>query len=124
MTPLRTFDLVDFRLGNVTNESKTTMFTDAALTGVPIAPTAAASTNTNQIATTEFVQQEIGTGVTATNIGLENVTNESKETMFTDAALTGVPTAPTAAASTDTTQIATTAFVQQEIAVIDGGEFN
>jgi hypothetical protein len=31
-------------------------------------------------------------------------------------ALTGVPTAPTAAASTNTTQIATTAFVQQEIA--------
>ena len=32
-----------------------------------------------------------------------------------DPALTGTPTAPTAAASTNTTQIATTAFVQQEI---------
>ena len=32
-------------------------------------------------------------------------------------ALTDVPTAPTAATGTDTTQIATTAFVQQEIAV-------
>jgi hypothetical protein len=31
------------------------------------------------------------------------------------AALTGTPTAPTAATTTDTTQIATTAFVQQEI---------
>lgn len=33
----------------------------------------------------------------------------------TSPALTGTPTAPTAAAGTDTTQIATTAFVQQEI---------
>jgi hypothetical protein len=63
-------------------------------------------------------------GVTASHVGLGNVTNESKATMFTGAALTGVPSAPTADADTDTTQIATTAFVQQEIAVIDGGEFN
>lgn len=36
-------------------------------------------------------------------------------------ALTGTPTAPTAAASTNTTQIATTAFVQGEISGIGGG---
>lgn len=34
---------------------------------------------------------------------------------FSNAALTGTPTAPTATTGTDTTQIATTAFVQQEI---------
>ena len=61
---------------------------------------------------------------TAEDVGLDNVTNESKATMFTDPEFTGVPTAPTAALATNTTQIATTAFVQQEIAVIDGGEFN
>jgi ribosomal protein L30E len=61
---------------------------------------------------------------TASDVGLGNVTNESKATMFTDAALTGVPIAPTATSSTNTTQIATTAFVLGEIAVIDGGEFN
>jgi len=33
-------------------------------------------------------------------------------------ALTGVPTAPTAATSTNTTQLATTAFVQQEISAV------
>jgi hypothetical protein len=49
--------------------------------------------------------------VTASDVGLGNVTNESKATMFTSAALTGTPTAPTAAAGTNTTQIATTAFV-------------
>lgn len=53
--------------------------------------------------------------ITAANIGLGNVTNESKATMFTNAALTGTPTAPTAAQGTDTTQIATTAYVIKEI---------
>jgi len=53
-----------------------------------------------------------------TTLGLENVTNESKATMFTNAALTGTPTAPTAITSTDTTQIATTAFVQSRLAEI------
>lgn len=48
--------------------------------------------------------------VTAGQVNLGNVTNESKATMFTNAALTGVPTAPTAVAGTNTTQIATTAF--------------
>lgn len=53
--------------------------------------------------------------ITAANVGLGNVTNESKKTMFTSAALTGTPTAPTAATSTNTTQIATTAFVQSVV---------
>lgn len=51
-----------------------------------------------------------------TDLGLENVTNESKSTMFTNAALTGVPTAPTAGQGTDTTQIASTAFVNAAVA--------
>lgn len=53
--------------------------------------------------------------VTKADVGLGNVTNESKATMFTNAALTGTPTAPTAAGGTNTTQIATTAFVINEI---------
>lgn len=36
-------------------------------------------------------------------------------------ALTGTPTAPTAAAGTNTTQIATTAFVQTALASVGGG---
>ena len=48
------------------------------------------------------------------DVGLGNVTNESKSTMFSSAALTGTPTAPTAATSTNTTQIATTAFVKAQ----------
>lgn len=56
-------------LGNVTNESKSTMFTSPAFTGTV-------------------------TGVTATMVGLGNVTNESKATMFDNATFTGTFTPP------------------------------
>lgn len=53
--------------------------------------------------------------LTKGDVGLGNVTNESKATMFTSAALTGTPTAPTATTATYTTQIATTAFVHDVV---------
>lgn len=49
--------------------------------------------------------------ITKSNVGLGNVTNESKATMFTSPTLTGTPLVPTASADTDTTQAASTAFV-------------
>jgi len=58
-------------LGNVTNESKATMFTSPAFTGTT-------------------------TGITATMVGLGNVTNESKATMFTSPTFTGTPVVPSA----------------------------
>ena len=54
--------------------------------------------------------------LTASTVGLGNVTNESKATMLASAALTGTPTAPTATAGTNTTQVATTAFVATAVA--------
>jgi len=60
-------------------------------TGIPLAPTANAGTNTTQLATTAFVQG-----------------------ILSGPTFTGVPAAPTASAGTNTTQIATTAFVQAE----------
>jgi hypothetical protein len=68
------------------------------LTGTPAAPTAAADTDTTQIATTAFV-------TTADNL----------KANLASPALTGTPTAPTAATSTNTTQVATTAMVQAAI---------
>lgn len=53
--------------------------------------------------------------VTATQVGLGNVDNESKETMFSSPAFTGTPTAPTAATSVSSTQVATTEFVHQVV---------
>jgi hypothetical protein len=50
-------------------------------------------------------------------LALDNVTNESKATMFTSPVLTGTPEAPTASASADTTQIATTEFTHDAIAL-------
>ena len=78
-------------LGNVTNESKLTMFSNPTFTGTV-------------------------SGVTAAHVGLGNVTNESKATMFDSPAFTGIPTAPTATAGTNTTQIATTQYVRTEVA--------
>jgi hypothetical protein len=57
-------------LGNVTNESKATMFSSPTFTGTV-------------------------TGVTATHVGLGNVTNESKATMFSSPTFTGTATIPT-----------------------------
>ena len=58
---------------------------------------------------------------TAGDVGLGSVTNESKATMFSSAALTGNPTAPTQAANNNSTRIATTAYVQTEITDLIGG---
>jgi hypothetical protein len=49
--------------------------------------------------------------ITPTSLGLGNVTNISATTMLNNTALTGVPTAATASVGTNTTQVATTAFV-------------
>ena len=68
--------------------------TSPALTGTPTAPTAAAGTNTTQLATTAFV--------TAADNLKANLASPT---------FTGTPAAPTAAAGTNTTQLATTAFV-------------
>lgn len=84
----------DVGLENVTNESKTTMFHDPVFTGTV-------------------------TGVTAGAVGLGNVTNESKGTMFTSPIFTGIPEASTAGIGTSTSQLATTAFVVNEINKIE-----
>jgi len=70
---------------------------NAALTGVPTAPTATVGNNTTQLATTAFV-----------------TTEANLKADLASPALTGTPTAPTAAANTNTTQLATTAFVTTE----------
>ena len=59
-------------------------------------------------------------GTTKGDVGLGNVTNESKATMFSSPAFTGNPTAPTQTSTNDSTRIATTAFVQNRIDEIIG----
>jgi hypothetical protein len=82
---------------------------DAALTGIPTAPTATAGTDTTQIATTEFTTSAVAAlnDTVTTAIALRaNIANPT---------FTGVPVAPTASSGTANTQIATTAFVQTEV---------
>ena len=57
--------------------------------------------------------------LTKSDVGLGNVTNESKGTMFTSPIFTGIPEASTAGIGTSTTQLATTAFVVNEINKIE-----
>lgn len=59
---------------------------------------------------------------TAAQLGLGNVTNESKTTILASPALTGTPTAPTATTGTNTTQVASTAFVQAALGASGGGD--
>lgn len=107
-------------------------------TGTPKAPTPAAGDNTTQVATTAFVQAALTAlinGAPATLDTLKEIAaainnDPNFSTTINNAlalkapllspALTGTPTAPTAAQSVNNTQIATTAFVKSAIAAMVG----
>ncbi|EFH3435035.1 phage tail protein [Escherichia coli] len=109
-----------------------------ALTGIPTAPTAAQGTNNTQIANTAFVKAAItalingapGTLDTLKEIAAAINNDPNFSTTINNAlalkaplaspALTGVPTAPTAAQGTNNTQIATTAYVRAAISALVG----
>ena len=102
-------------------------------TGAMFTTTAAANTNTTQVATTAYVQTELADLVNSAPATLDTL-KELSDALGADAnfattvtnnlalkaplaspALTGTPTAPTAAVGTDSTQVATTAFVIDQI---------
>ncbi|HAV8377576.1 TPA: phage tail protein [Escherichia coli] len=107
-------------------------------TGTPKAPTPAAGNNTTQVATTAFVQAALTAlinGAPATLDTLKEIAaainNDPKfsttinnalalKAPLSSPALTGTPTAPTAAQSVNNTQIATTAFVKSAITAMVG----
>jgi hypothetical protein len=55
----------------------------------------------------------------ATEVGLGNVTNESKSTMFANPVFTGIQTGTTASVGDSSTRLATTAFVANEVNKIE-----
>ena len=55
------------------------------------------------------------------DVGLGNVDNESKSTMFTSPTFTGAPISTTPADNDNSTKIATTAFVMREVSDLLGG---
>jgi hypothetical protein len=84
-------------------------------TGVPAAPTASAGTNTTQLATTAFVFAERAATVTLTNKTINIASNTlTGVAPLASPTFTGTPAAPTASVGTNTTQLATTAFVFAE----------
>ncbi|EEZ1818138.1 phage tail protein [Escherichia coli] len=107
-------------------------------TGTPTAPTASQGTNSTQIANTAFVKEVItalingapGTLDTLKEIAAAINNDPNFSTTINNAlalkaplaspALTGVPTAPTAAQGTNNTQIATTAYVRAAISALVG----
>jgi hypothetical protein len=99
-------------LGNVTNESKATMFTSPTFTGTVTLPS---TTSVGNVSSTELgyldgvtsaIQTQLNakaptasptftgtvSGITASMVGLGNVTNESKATMFASPTFTGTTT--------------------------------
>ncbi|MDB4339222.1 hypothetical protein N9992_00175 [bacterium] len=111
----------DVGLGNVANESRATIL-GGNLTGTinsvavaTVTAGAALGATSNQDSTAT-----IRSGTTAANVGLGNVTNESKATMFASPTFTGTTAAPTPSANDDSTKIATTAYVQQELTDLIG----
>jgi hypothetical protein len=108
-----------------------------ALTGTPTAPTATVGTNSTQLATTAFVKAALD-ALLASAPGALDTLDELAAALGDDAnfaatitaalalkaplaspALTGTPTAPTVAGTSDsTTKIATTAFVQAVAAAL------
>ncbi|MDO8931442.1 MAG: hypothetical protein Q7U97_03530 [Rhodocyclaceae bacterium] len=107
-----------------------------ALTGNPTAPTPLTADNDTSIATTEFVHAVVAALVNSSPATLDTL-NELATALGDDPnfaatmatalglkaplsspAFTDVPTAPTAAPGTNTTQLSTTAFVQAAVAAI------
>ena len=103
------------------------------LTGTPAAPTAAVDTGTTQLATTGFVLGQAsasgdgtpamdGTAARGTSTHYARADHvhpaDTSRAPLASPTLTGTPAAPTATAGTNTTQIATTAFVAAAIAAL------
>lgn len=99
-----------------------------AFTGVPTAPTATPLTNTTQVATTAYVDAAVTSSTapdaTTSSKGIVQLAGDLAGTAtaptvpglalkapLASPVLTGVPEAPTASPGTNTTQIATTAYV-------------
>ena len=92
-------------------------------TGTPAAPTPAIDTNTTQVATTAFVLAQAsavtpavnGTAAAGSSLRFARADHihptDTTRAPLASPTFTGTPAAPTAAADTDTTQLATTAYV-------------
>lgn len=124
--------IVDADINSAANIAKTKLALTGAITSTDIANDTIVDADINTAANIAWTKIAPSATVSATELGyLDGVTSaiqtqiDSKLATATatstyaplaSPALTGTPTAPTAAANTNTTQIATTAYVQTELA--------
>jgi len=123
--------------GDVTGTSASFDGTGNASITAAIAANTIVNADINASAAIDWTKLGISSTVSSTEIGyvdgvtsaiqtqidskLATATASSTYAPLASPALTGVPTAPTAAANTNTTQIATTAYVQTELTDLIGG---
>lgn len=118
----RWFQTLFLRVGG-SPETTLAPLASPAFTGTPTAPTATVDTNSTRIATTAFVLGQAASaspamdgsaaaGASTRYARADHVhPSDTSRAPLASPAFTGTPTAPTAAAGDDSTQIATTAFV-------------
>jgi hypothetical protein len=105
----------DLSLANVTTATVT-------ITGMSVAPTAAETTSTTQLATTAFVQQELASGVAvAKNLEFlahngSGATIAKGSIVYINGAVGGIPRVVKAQANNDTNSARTIAFAKADIA--------
>lgn len=118
--------IVDFLASDLTAVGGA-LLASPAFSGTPTAPTPGAGNSSTQIATTAFVAGSLTNTVTTFNgrngvvVLTANDVQAAGALVNPSPALTGVPTAPTAVPGTNTTQIASTAFVLAAIANVGSG---
>jgi hypothetical protein len=107
----QTLDKNTIGLGNVDNESKVTMFTNPTFTGTITLPTG--TVTSDMILDGTIVNDDISSSAAIDQSKIANLGNDlSLKANIASPTFTGTPAAPTALISTNTTQIATTEFVQ------------
>jgi microcystin-dependent protein len=134
-----TFDAIAYRINGVSlasthlsDSSSLARLASPSLTGTPTAPTAAADTNTTQLATTAYVVGQAGAtsptmnGTTAIGTSLRYARQDHVHPIDTSRAplasptFTGTPAAPTPTVGDNSTRIATTAFVLANAVMASG----